>query len=69
MRNQLDKAKKQEDTLSSHLEQRHKILNKLEAKIGQYKEEVSSLKYQLDEARKLVQGAEKTMEALEIIEG
>jgi len=44
MTNHLDKAKKQEDTLSSHHEQRHKILNKLEAEIGQYKEEVSSLR-------------------------
>ena len=43
MKNQLDKAKKREDTLSSHLEQRHKSLNKHEAEIGQYKEEVSSL--------------------------
>ena len=34
MTNQLDKAKKWEDTLSIHLEQRKKILNKLEAEIG-----------------------------------
>ena len=52
MTNQLDKAKKREDTLSSHLEQRHKSLNKHEAEIGQYKEEVSSLRSQLEEARK-----------------
>jgi len=31
MTNQLDKANKREDTLSSHLGQRHKSLNKLEA--------------------------------------
>ena len=68
MTNQLDKAKKREDNLSSHLEQRHKSLKKLEAEIGQYKEEVSSLRSQLEEARKQVQGTEKTMEALEIIE-
>lgn len=43
MINQLDKAKKWDDTLSSHLKQRHKSLNKLEAEIGQYKEKVSSL--------------------------
>ena len=52
MTNQLDKAKKQEDTLSSHLEQRHNSSNELEADIGQYKEEVSSLRSQLEEARK-----------------
>jgi len=69
MKNQLDKAKKWEDTLSSHLEQRHKSLNKLEAEIGQYKEEVSSLRSQLEEARKQAQGTKKTMEALVIIEG
>ena len=68
MTNQFDKAKKQEDTLSSQLEQRHKSLNKLEEGIGQYKVEVSSLKSQLQEARKLEQGAKKTMEALVIIE-
>jgi len=67
MTNQLDKAKKREDTLSSYLEQRHKSLNKLEAEIGQYKEEVFSLRSQLEEARKQAQGAEKAMEAL--IEG
>ena len=69
MTNQLDKSKKREDTLSSQLEQRHKSLNKLEEEIGQYKVEVSSLKSQLLEARKQAQGAEKTMEALEVIEG
>ena len=69
MTNQLDKAKKREDNLSNHLEQRHNSLNKLEAEIGQYKEEVSSLTYQLDEATKQAHGAEKTMEALVIIEG
>jgi len=68
MTNQLDKAKKREDTLLSQLEQRHKSLNKLEEEIGQYKVEVSSLKSQLQEARKLAQGAEKTVEALAIIE-
>ena len=52
MTNQLDKAKKREDTFSSHLEQRHNYLNKLEAKFGQYKEDVSSLKSQLEEAKK-----------------
>ncbi len=52
MINKLDKAKKHEDTLSSHLEQRNKISNKLEAKIGQYKEEVSFLRSQLEEERK-----------------
>lgn len=52
MTNQLDKAKKREDTLSSHLEQSHKSLNKLQVEIGQYKEEVSSLIFQLEEARK-----------------
>lgn len=69
MTNQLDKAKKQEDILSSQLEQRHKSLNKLDEEIGQYKVEVSSLKSQLQEARKLAQGPKKTMEALVIIEG
>lgn len=44
-------------------------MNKLEAKIDQYKEEVSSLKSRLEEARELAQGDEKTMEALAIIEG
>jgi len=68
MKNQLNKAKKQEDTLSSQLEQRHKSPNKLEEEIGQYKVEVSSLKSQLQEARKRAQGAEKTMEAMEVIE-
>ena len=34
MTNQLDKAKKREETLSNHLEQRLKSLNKLEADIG-----------------------------------
>jgi len=51
MTNQLNKAKKQEDALSSQLEQRHKSLNKLEEEIGQYKVEVSSLKSQLQGAR------------------
>ena len=68
MTNQLDEAKKHEDNLSSQLEQRHKSLNKDEEEIGQYKVEVSSLKSQLQEARKLAQGTEKTMEALAIIE-
>ena len=45
-------AKKRKDNLSSHLEQRHEDLNKVEVKIGQYKEEVSSLKPQLEEAKK-----------------
>ena len=44
-------------------------MNKLEAEIGQYKEEVSSLRSQLEEARKQAQGAEKVMEALKFIEG
>ena len=48
MTNQLDNAKKREETLSIHLEQRLKSLNNLEAKIGQYKEEVSSLRSQLE---------------------
>ena len=69
MKNQLDKAKKTEEYLSSHLEQRHKSLNKLEAKNGQYKEEVSSFRSQLEEARKQAQGAEKLMETLAFIEG
>jgi len=69
MTNQLGKAKKKEETLSSHLEQRLKNLNKLEVKIGQYKEEVSYLRSQLEEARKQAQGAEKVMEALAFIEG
>ena len=69
MTNQLDKAKKWEDTLSSHLEQRHKSLKKLDVEIGQYKEEISSLRSQLEEARKQAQGAEKGMEALTFIEG
>ena len=67
--NQLEKAKKRKDTLSSHLEQRHKSLNKLEAEIDQYKEEVSSLRSQLEEARKQAQGVEKVMKALAFIEG
>ena len=65
----MDKAKKREETLSSHLEQRIKSLNNLEAKIGQYKEEVSSLRSQLEEARKQAQGAKKVMETLALIEG
>jgi len=69
MTNQLDKAKKSEETLSSHLEQRLKSLNNLEVEIGQYKEEVSSLRSQLEEARKQAQGAEKVMETLAFIEG
>ena len=69
MTHQLDKENKWEDTLSRHLEQRHKSLNKLEAEIGQYKEEVSSLRSQLEEERKQAQGAEKVMEALTFIEG
>ena len=55
--------------MSSHLEQRHKSLKKLETDIGQYKEEVSSLRSQLEEARKQAQGSEKVMEALTFIEG
>ena len=49
MTNQLDKVKKREETLSSHLEQRLKSLKNFEAEIGQYKEEVFSLKSQLEE--------------------
>jgi len=67
MTNQLDKPKKWEDNLSSHLEQRHKSLNKLEAEIGEYKEEVSALRSKLEEARKQAQGTEKIMESLVII--
>ena len=67
MTNQLDKAKRREETFSSHLEQRLKSLNNLEAEIGQYKEEVSSLRSQLEETRKHVQGAKKVMEALAFI--
>lgn len=52
MTNQLNKAKKQEDILSSQLEQRHKRVNKLVEEIGQYKVEVSSLKSELQEVRK-----------------
>jgi len=63
MTNQLNKAKKQQNTLSSQLDQRHKSVNKLEEEIGQYKVEVSSLKSQLQEARKQAQGAEKRMES------
>ena len=55
MTNKLDKAKKWEDILSSQLEQRHMSLKKLEEEIGQYEVEVSSLKSQLQEARKLAQ--------------
>ena len=69
MTNQLDKAKKWENTLSSHLEKRHKSLTNLLSEIDQYKEEVFFLKYQPKEARNLVQGDEKTKEALEIIKG
>ena len=61
-------VKKSEETLSSHLDQRPKSLNKLEAEIGQYKEEVSSLRSQLEKARKKAQGAEKVMEALTFID-
>lgn len=43
-------------------------MNKLEAKIVQYKEEVSSLKSQLEEAKKQVQGAKKVMEVLALLE-
>ena len=69
MTNQLDKAKKREETLSSYLEQRHEDLNKLERKIGQYKEEVSSLKSQREEAKKQAQGVEKVMEFFVLLEG
>ena len=69
MTNKLDKAKKREETLSSHLEQILKSLNNLEAKIGQCKEEFSSLRSQLEESRKQAQGAEKVMETLAFIEG
>jgi len=69
MTNQLDKAKKREEILSSHLEQRLKNLKKIETEIGQYKEDISSLRSQLEEAIKQAQGAEKVMEALEFIEG
>jgi len=69
MTNQFYKAKKREETLSSHREQRHKSLNKLEVEICQYKEEVSSLRSQLEEARKQAQGVEKMMEDLLFIEG
>lgn len=69
MTNQLDKAKKMEETLSNQLEEILKSLNKLEAEIGQYKEEVSSLRSQLEEAMKQAQGVEKAMEALAFIEG
>jgi len=55
--------------LSSHLEQRQKILNKLETEIGQYKEEVSSLRSQLEEARKQAQEDEKVLEGLTFIKG
>ena len=44
-------------------------MNNLEAEIGQYKEEVSSLISQLEEARKQEQGAKKVMETLALIEG
>ena len=69
MTKQLDKSKKKNYTLSINLEQRHKDLNKLEAKIGQYKEEVSSFKSQLEEAKKQAQGAEKVMEVLTVLKG
>ena len=69
MTNKLDKEKKQEDTLSNYLEKRHKSLKKLEVDIGEYKEEVSSLRSQLEEARKQAQGAEKVMKTLTFIEG
>ena len=62
MTNQLDKANKMEEALSSHLEQRFKSLKNLEVEIGEYKEEVSSLRSQLEEARKQVHGHEKVME-------
>ena len=64
----MDKAKKREETLSSHLEQRLKSLNSLEVETSQYKEEVSSLRSQLEEERKQAQGVEKVMETLEFIE-
>ena len=63
MTNQLNRAKKQEDILSNQLEQRHKRVNKLVEEIGQYKVDVSSLKSELQEARKQAQGAEKKMES------
>jgi len=69
MTNQLDKAKKREETLSSHLDQRLNNLKKLEVEIGKYKEEVSSLRSQVEEARKQAQGSEKVMEALAFVEG
>ena len=55
--------------MSSHLQQRLKSLNNPEVEIGQYKEEVSSLKSQLEESRKQAQGAKKVMETLAFIEG
>lgn len=68
MINKLDKENKREETLSIHLEKRLKSLNKLEVEIGQYKEEVSSLRSQL-EVRKQTQGAKKVMVSLAFIEG
>ena len=44
-------------------------MNKLEAKIGQYNQEVSSHRSQLEEERKHAKGVEKVMEALAFIEG
>ena len=48
MTDQLDKENKREENLSSNLEQRHEDLNKLKGKTGQDKEEVSSLRSQLE---------------------
>ena len=44
-------------------------MNKLEAEIGRYKEDVSSLRSQLEEAMNQALGAEKVMEDLAFIEG
>jgi len=52
MTNEVEKAKKTEETFSIHIKQRHEDLNRLEAETGQYKEDVSSLKSQLEEAKK-----------------
>jgi len=52
MTNKLDKENEREETLSIHLEQRHEDLNKFERRIGQYNEEISSLKSQLKEEKK-----------------
>lgn len=58
LKKELHQNEKREDILTSHLKQRFKELSKYEAEIGQCKEEVTSLKAQLEETKRNIQEAE-----------